>query len=51
VAPTITYKASNPNAAVGAAGTVNCLITWLEYDIEQAERYPLFWPTMVYTRT
>ncbi len=49
-APTITYKASNTNAAVGAAGTVDCLFTFLEFDIEQAQRFLLHWPTLTYSR-
>ncbi len=49
-APVMSYKASNASAAVGAAGTVNCLATFLEYDIEQAQRYPIHWPMMIYNR-
>ncbi len=50
VAPVITFKASNQTAAVGAAGTVNCLATFLEYDIEQAQRFPIHWPALIYNR-
>lgn len=49
-APVIVYKAHNATAAVGAAGTVNFLTTFLEYDIEQAQRFPIHWPTLTYNR-
>ncbi len=46
----ITYVATNSNVAVGIAGTVNFLATFLEFDIEQAQRFPLHWPFMTYAR-
>lgn len=46
----MTYKASNRNVAVGAAGTANCLFSFYEYDIEQAQRFPLHYATQVYSR-
>ncbi len=51
IGPVITVKCSNSNADVGAAGTVDFLMTFLEFDIEQAQRFPIHWPTMIYTRT
>ncbi len=49
-APTITFKATNQSAAAGAAGVVNASFTFLEYDIEQAQRFSLHWPQLVYNR-
>ncbi len=49
-APVITFKAVNTIAAVATAGTVNFHCTWMEFDIEQAERFPIHWPALVYTR-
>ncbi len=40
-APVITFKASNENVAVGAAGTTNFYCSFYEYDIEQVEMYPV----------
>lgn len=51
VAPTITFKASNIGAPAGTAGTMNCLFTFLEFDIEQAQRFPIHWPTNILART
>jgi len=48
--PVITFKATNQSAAVGVAGTVNFFMTFLEYDIEQAEYFALHYPTMVLER-
>lgn len=48
--PVIVFKAANLNAAVGGTGDMDFLATFLEFDIEQAQRFPLHWPTMVYTR-
>lgn len=39
VAPTITFKATNRNAAVGAAGTCDALFTFFEYEVEQAQHF------------
>jgi len=50
VASVIVYVATNSNVDVGAAGTVNFLATFLEFDIEQAQRFPLHWPFMTYAR-
>ncbi len=48
--PIVTFKASNDTAAAGAAGTFNCHFSFLEYDIEQAERYPIHYPVLTYGR-
>lgn len=49
-APVITVKATNQAAAVGAAGTVNFYMSFLEYEIEQVERFPIHYPVQTYSR-
>ncbi len=48
--PVIVFKVNNVAAEAGAAGTTSFLATFLEYDIEQAQRFPIHWPTMTYGR-
>lgn len=48
--PVVTFKATNQTAAAGAAGTLDFFASFMEFDIEQAERFPIHWPTMVYSR-
>lgn len=48
--PVITFKATNQNVAAGLAGTTNFFASFMEFDIEQAERFPLHWPAMVFQR-
>ncbi len=48
--PVITFKATNNTAAAGAAGTTNFYASFLEFDIEQAERFPIHWPSMTLSR-
>lgn len=48
--PVVTYKATNQNAAVATAGTFNCFFSFLEFDLEQVERFPVHWPIPVYSR-
>lgn len=50
VAPTIVFKASNVDTVAAGAGTVSFLVTFLEYDIEQAQRFMLHWPVLTYSR-
>ncbi len=45
-----TFKATNQTAAVGAAGTTQFFASFLEYDIEQVERFPVHWPGSVLQR-
>ncbi len=45
-----TFNANNQTAAVGAAGTIDFLASFLEYDIAQAYRYLLHSPQLVYER-
>ncbi len=49
-APIVTFKATNQNAAVGAAGTFNFYASFFEYDIEQVERFPVHWPMQTWAR-
>lgn len=48
--PVITFKATNQNVAVGAAGTTNFFASFMEFDIEQVEAFPLHWPQMTFAR-
>ncbi len=48
--PEFDFHATNQNVAVGAAGTVNCLFSFWEYEIEQAEFVALHYATQVYSR-
>lgn len=48
--PIITFKATNNNVAAGAAGTCNFYSSFFEYDIEQAEAFPLNNPVTVFLR-
>lgn len=48
--PTIVFKANNDTAAASVAGTFSCHFSFLEYDIEQAERFPLHYPVLTLAR-
>ncbi len=48
--PVITFKATNQAAAVGAAGTVDFYASFMEFDIEQVELFPVHWAPPVYIR-
>ncbi len=48
--PVISFKASNENVAVGAAGTTNFLASFYEYDIEQVEMYPIHYAALTLER-
>ncbi len=48
--PTITFKATNQTTPIAGTGTTNFFASFLEFDIEQAERFPMHWPAMVYQR-
>ncbi len=50
IAPTVNFMALNANAAAAAAGTFNCYMSFLEYDIEQVEHLPMHYPVAVYRR-
>ncbi len=49
-APVITFKATDQAAAVATAGVVKFHCAWMEFDIEQAERFPIHWPALTYPR-
>ena len=49
-APVVVFRANNQTADVGAAGTVNFYCSFLEYDIEQVERFPVHWPVSTWAR-
>ncbi len=51
ISPTIVFKATNQAVSAGAAGEFNATFSLLEFDIEQAQRFPMHWPQMVYNRT
>lgn len=42
------FFATNQNAAVGGAGSLNALFRFFEYEIEQAEYFALHYATLVY---
>lgn len=48
--PVVTFKASNENVAVGAAGTTNFLASFYEYDIEQVQMYPIHYAALTLER-
>jgi len=48
--PVITLKATNQNTAAAAAGTFSMYAMFLEYDLEQVERFAVHWPMSVYSR-
>lgn len=48
--PVITFKAMNDTAAAAVAGTTNFYCSFMEFEIEQAELYPLHWPSLTYER-
>ena len=50
IAPSVLLRANNGNADVGAAGLVFAYFAFLEYDIEQAQRFPVHYPVQVYER-
>jgi len=49
-APVVTFKAKNTTDPSSTAGTVDFHCSWMEFDIEQAERFPIHWPALVYSR-
>ncbi len=46
----VTFEATNQAAAVGAAGSVGCMITFFEFEIEQAEHVAMHHPLLTYDR-
>ncbi len=50
VSPTITFHTFNQTAAAAAAGTIDFFCSFLEYDLEQVERFPVHYPVLTYDR-
>ena len=50
IAPTVTWNMINLTAAACLAGTVDFYCSFLEYDIEQVEHFPLHFPLSVLNR-
>ncbi len=50
VSPTINFHTFNINTAAAAAGTLDFFASFLEYDLEQVERYPVHYPILTYDR-
>ncbi len=49
-APIVTFKSTNQTDPAGAAGTSNFFASFFEYDIEQAEAFPINNPVTVFHR-
>lgn len=50
IAPTIAFNAVNLTAAASLAGTTDFFCSFFEYDIEQAEHFPLHFPVQTIAR-
>ncbi len=50
VAPVLTFRAANNQDPAGAAGTIDFLLTFLEYEVEQSWNANLYWPLQTYIR-
>ena len=50
VAPVITFRATNDTDPAGVAGLVFAYFSFLEYDIEQVQRFPVHYPQTVFDR-
>lgn len=50
VSPSTLFRASNVQDAVGAAGLVFAFFSFLEFDIEQVQRFPVHYPVQTYAR-
>ncbi len=48
--PVISFKVSNQNVAVGAAGTFSFWLTFMEFEIEQVRRFGVHFPIPTYSR-
>ena len=48
--PVISFKATNIGTAAGAAGTFSCFFSFWEYEIEQAEAFPLHFAEAMWAR-
>ncbi len=50
VSPTINFHSFNPTAAAALAGTLDFFASFLEYDLEQVERFPVHYPVLAFSR-
>ncbi len=50
VAPVITFRATNDTDPAAAAGLVFAYFSFLEYDIEQVQRFPVHYPQTIFDR-
>ncbi len=50
VSPTITFHTFNQAAAAAVAGTLDFFASFLEYDLEQVERFPVHYPVLAFSR-
>lgn len=50
VSPAITFKSFNITATAALAGTISFMASFMEFDLEQVEGFPVHWPIPVYTR-
>lgn len=50
VAPVMTFETTNVTDPAGAAGTVNFFASFMEYELEQVQIYPVHSPTLTYGR-
>ncbi len=46
----VRFEATNQNTAAAASGSIGCMITFYEFEIEQAEYVNLHWPALAYNR-
>lgn len=50
IAPTITFEAGNNDTAAATAGTLDFYASFLEYEIEQVQMYPIHYPSLTLER-
>ncbi len=50
IAPTITFKSFNITATAALAGTLSFMASFMEFDLEQVEGFPVHWPIPVFVR-
>ncbi len=50
VSPTINFHTFNQTAAAGLAGTLDFFASFLEYDVEQVENFPIHFPFLTFQR-
>jgi len=50
ISPVVTFISHNVTAAAAAAGNLSFFASFLEYDLEQVERYPVHYPVQIFSR-